>query len=300
MIKLIFKYKVDLESDGKTVKYILKNKLELSGRLIKRLKYSENIFCNLIPVYVNTVVKRGDIISAILDFNEENEHIIPEDIPLDIIYEDDCLLAIDKTSNIVVHPTSTHTSGTVANALSYYYQKKEIKKRIRPVSRLDKDTTGIIIFAKNEFVQEHLIRQMKERIFIKEYIGIVEGVMKSSKGTIDLPIERKPDSIMLRQASPSGTPSITHYKVIKNLECATLLNFILETGRTHQIRVHCKEIGHPLIGDSLYSGNKSEHITRQALHSHKVSFLHPIKRSTIELTSPMPLDISKLLEILEK
>lgn len=300
VIKLVLEFTVDIESDGKTVMHVLKNRLELSSRLIKKLKYSGRIFCNSIPVYVTAIVKHGEVVSALLDIPEENENITPENIPLDIIYEDECIIALNKNADIVVHPTSTHLTGTVANALAFYYLNKGIKKKIRPVSRLDRDTTGIIIFAKNEFVQEHLIQQMKNKTFLKKYIGIVNGTMKNLQGTIDLPIERKPESIMLRQVSVSGVPSITHYKVIRYLKNATYLCFSLETGRTHQIRVHCKEIGYPLIGDSLYSGNKTDLITRQALHSYMVSFQHPISKQNIELTSPIPSDIANLLEILEK
>jgi len=294
-------YTIDPECEGKTVKHVLKNKFGLSERLIKKLKYSGKVFCNSEPVHVIASVKSGDVISVSINFDEENDNVIPEDIELDIIYEDECLIAVNKQADIVVHPTCSHPSGTVANGLMYYLNRQGINKKIRPVSRLDRDTTGVIIFAKNEYVQEHLARQMKNKTFHKEYIGVVHGIVENTKGTISLPIERKPGSIMLRHVSETGSVAITHYEVINYLKDATFLKFCLETGRTHQIRVHCQAIGHPLFGDTLYSDfNDTSLIKRQALHSYKVSFLHPVTKNSIELSAPIPSDITHLLEILRK
>jgi len=294
-------YNVESDCDGKTIKHILKNKLDLSERLIKKLKYSGKVFCNSVPVHVNAYAKYGDVISVSIDFDEENDNVIPEDIELDIIYEDEYLIAVNKQADIVVHPTCSHPKGTVANGLVYHLNRQGINKKIRPVSRLDRDTTGVIIFAKNEFIQEQLIRQMNNKTFQKEYIGVVHGIVENTHGTINLPIERKPGSIMLRHISESGSVAITHYEVVNHLDNATFLKFFLETGRTHQIRVHCQAIGHPLFGDTLYSDiNDGNLIKRQALHSYKVSFLHPVTKSTVELSAPIPSDIAQLLEILRK
>ncbi|AUS96181.1 RNA pseudouridine synthase [Clostridium thermosuccinogenes] len=304
--QLKLKYIVDSQSSGKTVKYILKNKLELSERLIKRLKYSGNIFCNSTPVFVNATVNPGDIVEASVDFTEEENDIAPEKMDLDIVFEDDGMIVINKRPNTVVHPTSYHQSGTIANGIVYYMKQKGMSKKVRPVSRLDRDTSGLIIFAKNEFIQESLVRQMASGSFIKKYIGIVHGSVKEETGTINLPIARMPGSIMQRHVSPDGAPSVTHYKVIERLSNATCLEFRLETGRTHQIRVHCQAIGHPLIGDSLYPGTGSNAyenqplIERQALHSHTVRFVHPVDKTEMHLTAPLPEDMSKLLEILRK
>ncbi|MCX8129966.1 MAG: RluA family pseudouridine synthase [Clostridia bacterium] len=304
---MILKYIVDEESSGKNVKYILKNKLDLSERLVKRLKYSSKVLCNSTPVYVNTIVKTGDIIEALVDFEEDCSDIIPEKIDMDIIYEDEFMIVLNKQSNIVVHPTSSHISGTIANAIMYYLSSKGISKKIRPVSRLDRDTTGIIIFAKNEYVQESLIRQMNNKLFSKEYIGVVYGNVYPCKGTINMPIGRKPDSIMLRHITPSGDHAVTHYETLELFPNATKLKFLLETGRTHQIRVHCQGIGHPLIGDTLYPPLSpvayemlNEYIGRQALHSHRVRFIHPFFKSEMDLLAPIPADMINLLEILRK
>lgn len=297
---MIIKYTVDKNTDKKVLKQLLKSQLGISGRFIKKLKYSSRIFCNGAPVYVNHVVNTGDVIEVFMDFVEEAEDIIPESIPIDILYEDDSLIALNKQPNIVVHPTFSHPTGTIANAVMHHFTENGLNIKIRPVSRLDRDTSGIIIFAKNPFVQEALIRQMKNKDFKKEYIGVVHDNVEKSKGTIDLPIDRKPDSIMLRHISPSGQPSVTHFEVIEQLKNASYLKFILETGRTHQIRVHCLATGHPLIGDTLYSDIESPNISRQALHSRKVSFIHPLSNKNLELHAPIPKDILQLLNALRK
>jgi len=305
---VILKHVVDEASGGRTVKHIMKNHMELSERLVKKLKYSNKILCNSVPVHTNAIVQPGDVVEAVIEFVEDCPGIIPESISLDIIFEDECLIAVNKPPHMVVHPTCSHPSGTLANGVVHYLINKGESIKIRPVSRLDRDTSGVIIFAKNQFVQENLVKQMG-RSFVKEYIGIVHGRVENDEGTIDLPIERKPGSIMLRHVSPTGSASVTHYKVLERFDNATLLSFRLETGRTHQIRVHCQAIGHPLMGDTLYTFPDDKGmpvfpekplIGRQALHSHKASFIHPVNKNTVVLTAPIPDDISKVLEILKK
>jgi 23S rRNA pseudouridine1911/1915/1917 synthase len=297
---MVLKHTVASEDSGKTVKYILKARLMLSERLVKKLKYSSKILCNSIPVRVNEYVNEGARIEAHIDFIEESPDITPQDIGIEIIFEDDCMIAVNKQPNIVVHPTCSHPDATVANAVMYHMLKNGEFNKIRPVSRLDRDTSGVIIFAKNQFVQEALIRQMNSNGFKKEYLGVVHGTVNKTSGTINLPIERKPGSIMLRQVSPTGDISVTHYNVLEYLEGATYLKFILETGRTHQIRVHCQAIGHPLIGDTLYSDIITQMINRQALHSYKASFTHPLTNNEMVLTAPVPDDINSLLKILRQ
>lgn len=302
---MIKAYNVPAEDDSKTVKYILKNRFGLSERLVKKLKFNDKIYQNSLPVHINAIIHEGDLIEAHIKLDESNEGITPEPMKLDIIYEDDSLIAINKPPNMVVHPTFRHFSGTVANGLMHYLLQKGIKTLIRPVSRLDRDTSGIIIFALNPFVQDKLVMQMHTNSYLKEYIGLVHGSIEGSGGTINMPIDRLPGSIMLRHTTPDGAPSVTHYEVLERFEDATFLKFILETGRTHQIRVHSQAIGHPLIGDTLYpipsfDGCYEGLMSRQALHSIHTIFIHPETMKTIELTAPIPSDISRALEILRK
>lgn len=291
------------QDSGKTVKYVLKNRLALSERLVKKLKYSGRILLNSTPVHVNAMVCTGDFLEALVELEETNEEIHPEPIALDILYEDDMLVAVNKAPNMVVHPSFRHFSGTVANALAYHLLEKKIHTLIRPVSRLDRDTSGVILFALNPFIQENLIRQMKTGQFRKEYVGIVHGTFAETRGTIDLPIERLPGSIMLRHTTPGGAPSVTHFEVLEQFEDTAYLRFGLETGRTHQIRVHSQATGHPLLGDTLYSLAQFETkhdglMARQALHSFRTSFLHPFSGEPLILEAPVPSDMQNVLEIL--
>lgn len=168
-------------------------------------------------------------------------------------------------------------------------------RKIRPINRLDRDTTGIVIFAKNEYIQECLVKQMKQGIFYKEYLAILEGLLDKNAGIIDAPIARKDGSIIERCIDKNGAKAVTHYEVIDIKDNLSLVKFVLETGRTHQIRVHSKYIGHSILGDTLY-GNETNLIFRQALHAHKTAFIHPITKNKIELISPLPKDMLEILE----
>jgi 23S rRNA pseudouridine1911/1915/1917 synthase len=299
---MILSYKITPDDAGRQVKYILKTKLKISERLLKKLKYQNNITLNNEWVRVNQTVSENDEVRVELELEEENEDIIPQNIPIDIVYEDDWLLVLNKQPGIVVHPTSFHPDSTIANGIVYYLKQKGIVKKVRPVSRLDRDTSGIIIFAKNQFAQEALIRQMKNKQFEKNYIGIVHGIPEALSGTIDLPIERKPGSIMERWVSETGAVAITHYSVLESFRAknASLLSFKLETGRTHQIRVHCQAVGLPLFGDTLYGDMSDLLISRQALHSYRTKIIHPDLQKEVEFIAPYPSDINNLLEILRQ
>ncbi len=299
---MILEHIADVNDSGKLLKYLLKGKLNISERLLKKLKYQNKIYVNDQPVHVNYVIKDKDKVRVELELEEDCENIEPQNLPLDIIYEDDCLLVLNKQPGIVVHPTSSHPDYTIANGIVYYLRQKGISKKVRPVSRLDRDTTGIIIFAKNQFAQESLIKQMQSKVFHKEYLGIVQGLPPSDFGTINLPIDRKPGSIMLRHISEHGAPSVTHYEVMESFSShnAALLRFKLETGRTHQIRVHCQAMGFPIYGDTLYSDNTCPLISRQALHSHITRIEHPETLKEVIFNAELPFDMKGVLEIMRK
>lgn len=281
------------------IKELLKAHFLMSDKLIAKLKSEKKIFLNGYPVYVTHALNISDTVEIYLDFEESSETIVPIKMNLNILYEDDAYIVIDKQAGHPVHPSHSHFDNSISNGLKYYFNEKNINKKIRPVNRLDMDTSGIVIFAKNEYVQESLIKQMKTKIFKKEYLAVLEGHLENKKGTINKPISRKEGSIIERQVSDDGAESITHFEVVESFKTASLVSFILETGRTHQIRVHSSSIGHPIIGDSLY-GNTSDLISRQALHACKVEFIHPITRKKVSYSSNLPKDIQNLIEILYK
>lgn len=281
------------------VKEVLKVHFEISDRLLIKLKKNKQIFLNNEPVYVDKQIKLGDIININMDFTEESENILPIKMDLDIIYEDNYLLIINKPAGIPVHPSIAHYKNSLSNGIKYYFNTVNLNKKIRPVNRLDKDTSGIVIFAKHEYIQEHLIKQMKTSIFKKEYQAILTGHLSNKNGKIEAPIARKDGSIIEREINfENGEKAITYYMVIKefikNNTPLSLVKFILETGRTHQIRLHSKYLGNPIIGDTLYN-EKSEFISRQALHAYKVSFIHPISKENIILEIDLPNDMKNIL-----
>ena len=283
------KYEV-LENKYFNVKEILKAHFQISDRLITKLKKSKQIYLNNSPVYITEKVNLKDIVEINIDFEETSDNIVSTPMNLDIIFEDEAVLIINKPAGVPVHPSQNHYSNSLSNGVKYYFNQNYINKKIRPVNRLDKDTSGIVIFAKNEYIQETLVRQMKNNIFKKEYIAVLEGNLKEKNGTINAPIARKDGSIMEREISENGEVAISHFELIKNFEDYSIVKYTLETGRTHQLRVHSKYIGHPIIGDTLY-GNSSSIISRQALHAYKISFIHPLSKETIILQAPIPKDM---------
>ena len=294
-----FKYTVDLQNKGRTVRSILKNEFRFSHNLIKKFKYHGTVYCNRIPVYMNHIVETNDIIEAEVNFVETSNNVKPVKMDLCILYEDEYLIALDKPPGIIIHPLGINSDNTIANGLMHYFMDNGLQIRIRPVSRLDRDTTGVIVFSKNEFIHEKLSGQMQSKLYKKEYTGVVHGCPVAPSGTIDLPIARMKGSIILREVSEAGAPAITHYTVSEYLNNAAVVRFVLETGRTHQIRVHCRSIGHPLVGDTLYSDIPTKLISRQALHSHSVSFVHPVTGRPLKVSSPIPQDILNLLDSIQ-
>lgn len=306
---MTFNYIVTNEDSGKTVYHILKYKLLFSGKLIIKLKKSESgIIVNGKKAFTNAILSEGDILMANIPDQSESENVISELGKIDIIYEDDFLIALNKPAGMVVHPTYNHPSGTLSNFLAYYYIQNNIKSKIRPVSRLDRGTSGIVIFAKNSFVQDRLTGKHSDDIgFSKKYLALIKGVFYPESGTIDMPIARVPGSTIERRVSPDGAKSATDY-ITKDIflykgEKYSLTEFILKTGRTHQIRVHCLYSGHPILGDTLYfSGGSDEFpgLSRQALHAFEVNFIHPVSGEKIFLQSSLPSDIAEAIELLKQ
>ena len=280
-----------------TLKEVLKAHFNISDRLLLKLKKSNKILLNSNTTYLGKVLEKNDIIEVYIDFEEDNSNIVPTKMNLSIIYEDDAYLVINKPAGIPVHPSMDHFEDSLSNGVRYYFDSISLKKKIRPVNRLDKNTSGLVVFAKNEYIQECLVRQMKNNIFHKEYIAICEGRFKEQKGVIDAPIARKENSIIERCVAENGDIAITEYEVMSyNYEKNySIVKCVLKTGRTHQIRVHMQYIGHSLLGDTLY-GNSSNLINRQALHAYRTSFIHPISNLDVNYTAPIPYDMESLIK----
>lgn len=288
------KYCIQPNDNYFNIKELLKVKFQISDRLLIKLKKNKKILLNGSPTFVDYNLKPFDTVEIIIDFEEESENIVSLEMNLDIIYEDEYYLVINKPAGLAVHPSILHYNNSLSNGVKYYFEQNDIKKKIRPINRLDKDTSGIVIFAKNEYIQEYLVREMKDNIFYKEYIAVCEGIFEENEGTITFPIARKENSIIERCVSLNGDIAITHYKVLKKVDNTSVVKCILETGRTHQIRVHLAHIGHPILGDTLY-GNASKLINRQALHAYKVTFVHPITGLNVEYVAEVPLDMINLM-----
>lgn len=287
-------YQIDKDEHYDNVLHVLKEQFLLSDRLITKLKKANKIYLNSLPTYTKKSVTVGDTVSVLIDFEEDNSNIVASNIPLNIIYEDDYLLVLNKPANIAIHPSILHFDNSLSNGVKFYFDKLGLKKKIRIVNRLDRNTSGIVILAKNEYIQECLIKQMKTNEFKKEYLAIAKGILESKSGTLNFPIARKEGSIIERTVSSDGDSAITHYDVVKEFNNLSLVHIVLETGRTHQIRVHFSHIGHPILGDTLY-GSPSELINRQALHSYKLTFIHPVTKKVLSLEAPLPNDIKNII-----
>ncbi len=300
-------YKVQEQNKYSTIKEVLKIEFSISDRLLLKLKKLQKIALNNNLAYVHTQVKTGDLVECDLSYAEDNSNIVPIKMELDIVYEDEGYLIVNKPCGIPVHPSINHFSYSISNGIRYYFDKIGLHKKIRPVNRLDKDTTGLVIFAKNEYIQECLVRQMQSKDFVKKYIAIVESHLEKSCGSIEAPLARKKESIIERCVRSDGENAITHYRVLTYDEINKLflckdtavkpfdiVECILETGRTHQIRVHFAYIGHPLLGDTLY-GNPSTCINRQALHCYFLSFIHPILKTKVKYFCELPDDMKNII-----
>lgn len=277
------------------INQILQNELNISSRLLYKLIKNNKISLNKKICDTRQYANIDDVITVDFDYEEDNSNIVSTEIILDIVYEDEWLLIINKPAGIAIHPSILHYSDSLCNGVKFYYDSIGLKKKIRPVTRLDLNTSGLVVFAKCEYIQECLISQMKDNLFKKEYLCYCNGIFENKSGTINLPISRKENSIIERCVSVDGQPSVTHYEVLKEFSTYSLVKCLLKTGRTHQIRVHMSSIGHSLIGDSLY-GSASEKINRQSLHCYKLFFIHPITKVAMEFYGELPFDFKNLEE----
>lgn len=279
----------EIKNNTQTINSILQNELKISSKLLYKLIKLNKIELNHKPCDTRKTGNLEDTITVNFDYEEDNSNIVPTKMDLNIVFEDDWLLVVNKPAGIAIHPSVLHYSDSLCNGIRFYFDKIGLKKKIRPVNRLDLNTSGLVVFAKCEYIQECLINQMKNNQFKKEYLAVCDGIFNEKSGTINLPIARKENSIIERCISENGQTAITHYEVLKEFDNYSLVKCSLETGRTHQIRVHMSAIGHPLLGDSLY-GSISDLINRQALHCYNLQFIHPVYNNDLNFFGDLPND----------
>lgn len=288
-------YKVE-NYEGEIGKY-LHFRYGYSSRVIKSVKKEGDLRLNGRHMPFVAPCRSGDTIEVLL--RKEHMDAEPEDIPFGILYEDEDLLVADKPPYMVTHPTKSHPCGTLANAVYGHYRTEGYDGKLHFVSRLDMDTSGVVIIARNKFIH-HLMQNMDEyRPFDKYYEAVVKGHLPEEKGVIDAPIMRSSDGIR-RMIDEEGKDCLTEYTVLERFPSHSLVRLRLLTGRTHQIRVHLKSIGCPILSDVLYGDGTDPMIGRQALHACSVSFLHPVKKEVMNFSSPLPEDMKNVLEELRK
>ncbi|PXV96214.1 RluA family pseudouridine synthase [Lachnotalea glycerini] len=292
---------------NRTLTYIIDNQYTLyqigdflreqgySRHVIIHLKQTENgILLNGNWVYINTVLNIGDCLTVNIIEETSSEHIVPVKMDLNIMYEDEDIIVINKSAHIAIHPSQNNFDNTLANGLAFYYQVQSLPFVFRCLNRLDRDTTGLVLLAKNMYSSCILSEMIRKREIHREYLAVAEGRLNTF-GTINAPINRKDNSIIERCVDTiNGQRAITHYKLLQYRNDYSLASITLETGRTHQIRVHMKHIGHPLPGDFIYNPNYRD-INRQALHSHRLIFNHPVTKKAMEFVAPLPDDMQILI-----
>jgi 23S rRNA pseudouridine1911/1915/1917 synthase len=284
---------------GSTLQEILTGALGVSRRMIQKLTRASGIRLNGHPAYLKRKVRAGDDVAARLVFDEE-PGLEPMEMALSVCYEDEHLLVVDKPAGILVHPVGRSGEATLAHGIAAYLLRAGVRARVRPVHRLDRDTSGLVLFAKSAFVHQVLDRQLREREVRRAYLAFVAGVPTPSEQTIDAQIGRHPRDPNLRAVvARGGDAAVTRFRVLEQFSGVSLLDVELETGRTHQIRVHLSHAGHPLIGDVRYGGPRGA-LGRQALHAARLGFVHPKTHDSIELSSELPADLARLREDLRR
>lgn len=284
-----FTYFHPLNSKPCTIIDVLK-KHKFSLSLRRKLKQENIITINGSPTHINSLLHPGDKLNL---FFTDHVTITPSNLPLDICYEDEHLLIVNKPAGQLVHPTVKESSNTLANAIIQYYENNHLSCNYHPVNRLDRNTSGLVIIAKNPYIHSLL----SDTFIKKHYLAVVSGTLNRHTQTICAPIGRKDGSIIEREVRSDGQHAVTHLKLLYTANNLSLLRIIIDTGRTHQIRVHLSHIGHPILGDDLYGGKK-DHIARQALHAYKLIFIHPFTNKKMCIVKSLPNDIRFLLRLM--
>ena len=283
------------ELAGVKVDTLLKHHLHLSGTVVRRVKWLEDgILVDGRRVNTRFCPAAGQVLSVRLSDPVRNSGIVPAPGPLDIVHEDDDLIVLNKSAGVPVHPGPGHFSDTLGNFLVDYYEKTGQEADFHPVHRLDRGTSGLLVVAKHPHAQEVLKNQLHTEDFRRVYLAVCEGLPDPPAGVIDAPLGPRPGSLMEQMVRPDGRPARTKYGVLRRWGGRALVSLELETGRTHQIRVHMAHIGHPLTGDFLYGTEDRALICRPALHSGYLSFRHPLSGETMQFSVPLPEDMARL------
>lgn len=289
------------DQTGRIDKVLTSLEPEITRSQLKNLINDGHVTVNGQPVKPKYKVQAGDKISLVKPEPQSLE-LTPENIPLDIVYEDDDVIVVNKPQGMVVHPAPGHPDHTLVNALLYHSPLSTINGTFRPgiVHRIDKDTSGLLMVAKNDLAHQSLAEQLRNKTNKREYLALVYGQIKEDEGTIDAPLGRNPQDRKKQAVVKGGRHAVTHFKVIKRYDNFTLVKCILETGRTHQIRVHMKYIGHPLVGDPLYGPRKVIGKDGQFLHAALLGFKHPRTGEEMVFEAPLPENFQKMLDKLDK
>ena len=288
------KYEIEPEFAGYTIEKYLKQKNYSHGCLVFLKKTEEGIKRNGVWAYTRDKLDAGDVLEILFAEEDSSENIVPVEMKLDIVYEDEDILVINKPADTPIHPSQGNYDNSLANGVKHYYESQGESFVFRCINRLDRDTTGLVVIAKNMLSSAALNAAMVHREIHRTYLAVVKGELPE-KGTIDFPIARKDGSTVERCVDMSGGEyAVTHFECVEKNEKYSLAKIWLETGRTHQIRVHMNAIGHPLPGDFLYHNDRSE-IGRQALHSWRLEFHHPVTGELLKFEQPLPEDMRNLL-----
>ena len=291
----ILTYPVPPLEEGLCVAQFLKKRRYSSANITDLKKMEGSILINGSPAFMVARLHAGDVLTVRIRELVSSPKIPPSPIPLNIVYEDEDLLVVNKPADMPIHPSMHNYTNSLGNAAAWYFAQQNCPFVFRCINRLDHNTSGLTIIAKHLVSGSILSSMVKGREIHREYLGIVRGTLTPPSGTITAPLGRKPGSVIERTIDfETGESAVTHYQAIAVRNGHTLVRLHLETGRTHQIRVHMKYLGHPLIGDSLYNPDM-EWIQRQALHSYRLCFTHPITGEAMEFTSPLPKDMCRVL-----
>ncbi len=286
------------EWEGMRVSSVLRYKVGMSGTVLRRVKWVENgILLDGGRVLANQPVRAGQVLDVLLSDPNPVQEFPPTEGPLDILYEDRDIIVVNKAPGVSVHPGPGHYCDTLGNFLLWHYRQQGEPAALHPVHRLDKGTSGLIVTAKHPFAQDKLRQQFHSNAFVRRYLAICQGELQPPTGVIDQPIGRCEDSILKRQVRPDGDTAVTRYETLKVAAGRSLLGIRLETGRTHQIRVHLAWLGHPLVGDFLYGQEDYSLIARPALHSAELELTHPVTGERLAWKAPLPEDMAALLEL---